>query len=127
MIGPCGCLHVDLQTACLLLPQTEALLPCQPAASLAECQLPLTPNTRLKSPGVHRHHADLHVTPRLQRNYRYFLTFIFSATILCLEVLGTCIANLVEIDRKDHVSFGRAIQREPANLVLMAYTVLAVW
>ncbi len=76
---------------------------------------------------MQRNHSDLLVSPLMQRNYRYFLTFIFSATILCLEVLATCIANLVEIDRKDHVSFGRAIRREPANLVLMAYTVLAVW
>ena len=94
---------------------------------MKDCQVLLTTHTKLKSPDVHRHCSDLHVSPRLQRNYRYFLTFIFSATILCLEVLATCIANLVEIDRKDNVSFGRAIRREPANLVLMAYTVLAVW
>lgn len=30
----------------------------------------------------------------LQRNYRTFLLFIFTATVLCLYVVGVCLAQL---------------------------------
>ncbi len=32
--------------------------------------------------------------PATQRNYRFFLLFIFTATILCLYVMGVCLAQL---------------------------------
>lgn len=59
------------------------------------------------------------------RNYRFFLAFIFSCTLLCLTIFCTCVGELVFIDHKRYGNFGTAIKKEPANLVLMIYAFLA--
>ena len=63
----------------------------------------------------------------LQRNYRFFLAFIFSCTLLCMTIFGTCLAQLLLINNSTYHSFGNAIRAQPANLALMIYAFLACW
>ncbi|KAL0020011.1 hypothetical protein WJX77_003088 [Trebouxia sp. C0004] len=59
------------------------------------------------------------------RNYRFFLAFIFSCTLLCCTILATCLAELLLISKWRYHNFGTAIRKEPANIVLIIYSVLA--
>lgn len=64
----------------------------------------------------------------MQRNYRFFLAFLFVTTALDCLVFAFCWVRLVYITRhNDMPSFGTAIGREPANIVLIGYTFLAFW
>lgn len=63
----------------------------------------------------------------LQRNYRFFLAFIFSCTLLCCTIFATCLAELLLISKWRYHNFGTAIRKEPANIVLIVYSVLACW
>ena len=63
----------------------------------------------------------------LQRNYRYFLLFVFSGTALCLLVCATSLSRLVEISGDNDDEFDTALRREPIAIVLIIYTFGAVW
>lgn len=64
----------------------------------------------------------------VQRNYRFFLTFLFVTTALDCLVFAFCWARLAYITQHyDKPNLGVAISREPANIVLIAYTFLAFW
>ena len=62
-----------------------------------------------------------------QRNYRFFLSFVFLATLLCAWVFALSLVQLFKYRNDAHVSFGRAIGKHPASLVTMIYTFLAFW
>lgn len=59
------------------------------------------------------------------RNYRFFLAFIFSCTLLCATIFASCLAQLILIDHHQYGSFRKALSKEPYNLVLMIYAFLA--
>lgn len=61
----------------------------------------------------------------LQRNYRFFLCFVMSTTVLDLYVHAWSWARLGYISTHEHVSFGHAIREEPAAMALIGYTFLA--
>lgn len=65
----------------------------------------------------------------VQRNYRFFLLFIFTTT--ALDVLVFVFAWLRLIWRVQHdpdqPSLGDAIVREPAAMFLVCFTFLAFW
>ena len=63
----------------------------------------------------------------LQRNYRFFLAFVFTATTLCCLVFAFSFVRLGYIANHENVSWGTAIRHEPAAIVLIGYTFLAFW
>ena len=65
--------------------------------------------------------------PRLQRNYRYFLLFVSSTSLLCIWVIAFCVANLVLAARDAGWSLTSAVSDHPAALVCAVYTFLGFW
>ena len=64
----------------------------------------------------------------LQRNYRYFLSFLFVTTALCCIVFAFCWVRLVYLTHHgSHPNLGGAIKQEPACIALIGYTFLAFW
>lgn len=66
--------------------------------------------------------------PTAQRNYRFFLAFVFTTSVLDGWVHGWCWARLAWICHHDpsHPSLAGAIAQEPAAIALVAYTLLAL-
>lgn len=66
---------------------------------------------------------------RAQRNYRFFLLFVFTTTALDVLVFVFAWLRLIWIVQHDpdKPSLGDAIVREPAAMFLVAFTFLAFW
>ncbi|KAM0556856.1 hypothetical protein ACHAPJ_005528 [Fusarium lateritium] len=58
-----------------------------------------------------------------KRNYRYFFTFVTSATILAAYLIGTSLAQILLYKNREGVSFGKAIDhfRVPFALVFLGF------
>ena len=64
----------------------------------------------------------------VQRNYRFFLSFLFVTTALDCLVFAFCWVRLAYLtDHGSRPSLAGAIRQEPANIVLISYTFLAFW
>ena len=62
-----------------------------------------------------------------KRNYRFYLIFVFSCTVLCVFTFA-CSAYLVKIRSDDpDTSVGEAIRGEPGALFMMAYVFIGIW
>lgn len=61
------------------------------------------------------------------RNYRSFLMFVFSATLLCIYIFSFCWVYIARIMDDKHVSVWRALIKSPASIVLIIYSFLSVW
>ena len=55
------------------------------------------------------------------------MSFIFTATLLCAWVFALSLVQLLKYAEDNHTSFGHAIGKRPASLVLMCYTFVAFW
>ena len=68
--------------------------------------------------------VSLHVP---QRNYRFFLAFVMTTSVLDVWVHAWCWVRLAWICHHDPArpNLGGAIEQEPAAIALIAYTVLA--
>lgn len=62
-----------------------------------------------------------------KRNYRFFLMFVSSATVLCIYVFAFCWVNIGKIMDTHDCTVGRAILKSPISAILMLYTFVAVW
>lgn len=71
--------------------------------------------------------ADFQLCPAPQRNYRWFLCFVFSTTLLCVWVFALSLVHLLKYTDDSGRDFGHAIRKHPASLVCMIYTFLAFW
>ncbi|KAI5464036.1 DHHC palmitoyltransferase-domain-containing protein [Mariannaea sp. PMI_226] len=54
-----------------------------------------------------------------KRNYRYFFTFVTSATILSAYLIGTSLTQLITYRHREDVSFTRAMQHFPVAFALI--------
>ncbi|KAM7185635.1 palmitoyltransferase ERF2 [Naviculisporaceae sp. PSN 640] len=61
-----------------------------------------------------------------RRNYRQFFTFIVSATVGCLFILSSCLAQVLVYMNRQHVSFGEAISHFPVPFALVFYSLLGM-
>ncbi|XP_058195222.1 probable protein S-acyltransferase 7 isoform X3 [Rhododendron vialii] len=62
-----------------------------------------------------------------KRNYRFFFTFVFSTTVLCLYVFAFCWVNIGIIMEAYHCSLGKAFAKSPVSGILILYTFIASW
>jgi hypothetical protein len=69
--------------------------------------------------------TEVHKWWLVQRNYRYFLAFLFTTTALDLLVLAFSIWRLVYLGRDRGV--GGAFAGEPAAVALAIFTFAAFW
>ncbi|KAK2753775.1 Eukaryotic peptide chain release factor GTP-binding subunit [Onygenales sp. PD_40] len=60
-----------------------------------------------------------------RRNYRYFFTFVSSATILALFLMGASLGHCLGYASQEHISFGEAIQTCRAPFAMFLYGLLA--
>ncbi|KAG5521611.1 hypothetical protein RHGRI_033991 [Rhododendron griersonianum] len=65
--------------------------------------------------------------PTKERNYRFFFTFVFSTTVLCLYVFAFCWVNISIIMEAYHCSLGKAFAKSPVSGILILYTFIASW
>lgn len=63
----------------------------------------------------------------VQRNYRFFFMFVFSATLLCLYVHGFCWVYIRRIMDGEETTIWKAMTKTPASIVLLVYTFISVW
>lgn len=63
----------------------------------------------------------------MQRNYRFFFMFVFSATLLCLYVHGFCWVYIKRIMNSEQTTLWKAMAKTPASIVLVVYTFISVW
>lgn len=73
------------------------------------------------------HHCPWVGTCIGRRNYRTFLLFIFSASLLCCWVVATSIVQLWDAAGDRGGNWGSAIGHYPASLVLIIYCFAMVW
>ncbi|KAF1865064.1 hypothetical protein Lal_00004438 [Lupinus albus] len=71
--------------------------------------------------------ASLLICTLLQRNYRFYYMFIFSTTLLCLNVHGFCWAYVKCIMDSEEISIWKALMKTPASIALIIYTSISVW
>jgi len=62
-----------------------------------------------------------------RRNYRYFLSFVLSAALLCIYVFSTSLSRLIQLSEKHYHSFDKAMAKEPTAIALIVYTFIATW
>jgi palmitoyltransferase ZDHHC9/14/18 len=60
-----------------------------------------------------------------RRNYRYFFSFVSSATILSLFLLGASLAHILLFQRREHISFGESINHWRVPFAMVIYGGLA--
>ena len=60
-----------------------------------------------------------------RRNYRYFFTFIVSATLTGALLIGGSIGQIVAYKNREHVSFGSAINHFPVPFAMFIYGIIA--
>lgn len=63
----------------------------------------------------------------LQRNYRFFFTFVSSTSMLCLYVFAFSWVNLWKIMNAYHCNLWSAFLKSPVSGILVLYTFIAVW
>ena len=63
----------------------------------------------------------------LQRNYRFYYMFVFSATLLCLYIHGFCWVYIRRIMDSEEISIWRAMIKTPASVALIIYSFICVW
>ncbi|KAM7195617.1 Palmitoyltransferase ERF2 [Rhypophila sp. PSN 637] len=61
-----------------------------------------------------------------RRNYRQFFTFIVTATLGCLFILGSCLAQILVYRNRQNTSFGDAISHFPVPFALVFYSLLGL-
>ncbi|KAF2301846.1 hypothetical protein GH714_029827 [Hevea brasiliensis] len=61
------------------------------------------------------------------RNYRFFFTFVFSTTLLCIYVFVFCWVYVRRIMLSEHTSIWKAMIKTPASIVLIVYTFISMW
>ncbi|KDP22570.1 hypothetical protein JCGZ_26401 [Jatropha curcas] len=61
------------------------------------------------------------------RNYRFFFSFVFLATILCLYVHGFCWVYIKRIMNSEETTIWKAMAKTPASIALLVYTFISVW
>ncbi|EED13892.1 DHHC zinc finger membrane protein, putative [Talaromyces stipitatus ATCC 10500] len=59
-----------------------------------------------------------------RRNYRYFFTFVSSATILALFLLGASLAHVLLYQQREHISFGASISTWRVPFAMVIYGAL---
>lgn len=60
-----------------------------------------------------------------RRNYRYFLTFVASSTLLALFLLGASLAHILVYRNQEHISFGSAIDKWRVPWAMVLYGAIA--
>jgi len=60
-----------------------------------------------------------------RRNYRYFFTFVSFGSLLGLFLIGASIAHLALYSSREHVSFGKAIEKYRLAFAMIIYGLLA--
>lgn len=60
-----------------------------------------------------------------KRNYRYFFTFVTTATILALYLIGTSLTQILIYRKREDISFGKAIDHFRVPFALVIYGVVA--
>ncbi len=60
-----------------------------------------------------------------RRNYRYFFTFVSSATLLSAYLIGASLAQIIVYAHRENVSFGSAIGHFRVPFAMVIYGVLA--
>ncbi|KAJ4850139.1 hypothetical protein Tsubulata_000617 [Turnera subulata] len=70
---------------------------------------------------------DLTITALGLRNYRFFFSFVFSSTIICLYVHAFCWVYIKRIMDSEETTIWKAMTRTPASIALVAYTFVSVW
>ncbi|KAE9610162.1 putative protein S-acyltransferase [Lupinus albus] len=64
---------------------------------------------------------------RLQRNYRYYYTFLLFSTLLCLYIHAFCWVYVTRIMGFEEISIWRAMIKTPASVALVIYSFVCVW
>ncbi|KAH8492802.1 hypothetical protein Peur_072610 [Populus x canadensis] len=61
------------------------------------------------------------------RNYRFFVMFVFTGTILCIYVHAFCWVYITRIMNSEETSIWKAMSKAPASIALVVYTFISVW
>lgn len=61
-----------------------------------------------------------------RRNYRYFFTFVTSATIMGLYLIGVSFAQIAVYARREGVSFGEAAGHSRIAIALIIYSIIGL-
>lgn len=56
-----------------------------------------------------------------RRNYRYFFTFVTSATVLSLYLIGACLAQILVYMNKEQVNFREAVNHDAVPFAMVIY------
>ena len=61
-----------------------------------------------------------------RRNYRYFFTFVTTATLLCLYLIGASLGHILSYRSQQDISFGSAINKWRTPFAMVIYGVIAM-